>query len=422
VQRSGFTLIELLVAVTLLIMLLAGTSYIFDITVRAMDEATAINEMTTDSPHYCDLLRKDIRGIETRSFLILGYRQVPSIFSQAGPCYASHRMHELGRSQTFRCDWMEFYTNTEQTSVLDMNAVGQWARVFWGHGPRTGPATNWSTWCSAPATTPFATDWIVMRHQILLLGAAPSGPVEYTDTNDDNGRTACIEASNTWGAAYQLAIKSLYNGNFGWYGEFSGGSFLGNRPMTDRFNTSYMGFTEQTYWHDYIYQSEHNFGNGIFRLHAVPHCGTFMIQYAMPGDLRAGPGGTILWRDPDHGLPSPVASIAITNPGPYMGYSTAPAVLLSGGGGSGATATCSIAYGKVVSVMVTNAGSGYTSPPTVSFSPGGATAVAVVGYARTVFSPVTAWPVLLKVTMQVFDPKDRVDKGRTFTAVAPVAR
>jgi hypothetical protein len=157
-------------------------------------------------------------------------------------------------------------------------------------------------------------------------------------------------------------------------------------------------------------------------LHAVPHCGTFKIQYAMAGDLRAGAGGTVFWRDPNYGLPSPVASIAVKSAGPYCGYSTPPAVIISGGGGSGATASCSIAYGEVVSVVVTNGGSGYTSAPTVTFSPSGASAVAVVGCVRTVFSPVTAWPVLLKVTIQVFDPKDRLDSGRTFTTVVPVAR
>ena len=73
-RRGGFTLIELLVAVTLLIMLLAGTSYIFDTTVRAMDETMAINEMTADSPGFYDALRKDIRGIDEPGYLIeLGY-------------------------------------------------------------------------------------------------------------------------------------------------------------------------------------------------------------------------------------------------------------------------------------------------------------------------------------------------------------
>jgi hypothetical protein len=41
---------------------------------------------------------------------------------------------------------------------------------------------------------------------------------------------------------------------------------------------------------------------------------------------------------------------------------------------------------------------------------------------RQVFQFGDTWPVLLKVTTQVFDPKDRLDQGRTFIAIVPVAR
>ena len=62
-------------------------------------------------------------------------------------------------------------------------------------------------------------------------------------------------------------------------------------------------------------------------------------------------------------------------------FTSAPTVLISGGGGSGATATAQIgpAPGNgIASVVLTNAGSGYTSPPTVTISPSGATFQAVV--------------------------------------------
>jgi hypothetical protein len=45
-------------------------------------------------------------------------------------------------------------------------------------------------------------------------------------------------------------------------------------------------------------------------------------------------------------------------------------VSVTGGGGSGAAASATVVNGTVVSVAITNAGSGYTSPPTVSFSGG----------------------------------------------------
>jgi hypothetical protein len=50
------------------------------------------------------------------------------------------------------------------------------------------------------------------------------------------------------------------------------------------------------------------------------------------------------------------------------GYTTAPAVTISGGGGSGATATATISGGAVTSITVNTAGSGYTSTPTVTIA------------------------------------------------------
>lgn len=77
---------------------------------------------------------------------------------------------------------------------------------------------------------------------------------------------------------------------------------------------------------------------------------------------------------------SVVARIDVTAGG--SGYTSAPTVAITGGGGSSATATATISGGAVVSVTVTAAGSGFTSVPTVAFSGGagsGATATAVLG-------------------------------------------
>ncbi len=58
-----------------------------------------------------------------------------------------------------------------------------------------------------------------------------------------------------------------------------------------------------------------------------------------------------------------VASATVSAGG--SGYTAAPTVAITGGGGSGATATAGLA---VLSVAVTNGGSGYTSAPTVTFA------------------------------------------------------
>lgn len=81
-----------------------------------------------------------------------------------------------------------------------------------------------------------------------------------------------------------------------------------------------------------------------------------------------------------------IADVLPTSRG--SGYQTAPAVTVSGGGGSGALLTAGIDdSGQVVSVAILNAGSGYTSAPTITFStPSGgsaATGTAVLAYTVT---------------------------------------
>jgi len=80
-----------------------------------------------------------------------------------------------------------------------------------------------------------------------------------------------------------------------------------------------------------------------------------------------------------------VKTITVTNAG--SGYTTAPTVTISGGGGTGATATATVSGGKVTGITITSHGtlstSGpyYTSAPTVTITGGGgtgATAVATI--------------------------------------------
>ena len=87
-------------------------------------------------------------------------------------------------------------------------------------------------------------------------------------------------------------------------------------------------------------------------------------------------GGTLL----DEPLRAPtglgVASVTVTAPG--SGYIAPPAVLFSGGNGSGATAIAEIdiTTGTLTAIRVTSPGTGYTSAPTVVLRDGGGTAAA----------------------------------------------
>lgn len=74
-----------------------------------------------------------------------------------------------------------------------------------------------------------------------------------------------------------------------------------------------------------------------------------------------------------------ITGVTLSNQG--AGYSAAPAVSFTGGGGTGAMATAVLGTGanagKVVAINITNAGSGYTSAPTVVLTGGTPTTAAV---------------------------------------------
>lgn len=67
------------------------------------------------------------------------------------------------------------------------------------------------------------------------------------------------------------------------------------------------------------------------------------------------------------------------------GYTSPPAVTFSGGGGSGAVAEATVANGKVTGITIKKAGSGYTTAPTVGFTGGG-------GTGATAFSVIENFP------------------------------
>jgi hypothetical protein len=86
---------------------------------------------------------------------------------------------------------------------------------------------------------------------------------------------------------------------------------------------------------------------------------------AFSGGGGSGAAGTVQL------APTGVASVTIGAGG--TGYTTPPAVTFTGGGGSGAVGTAVLTANAVSSVTITSAGTGYTSAPTVGFTGGGGT-------------------------------------------------
>ncbi len=89
------------------------------------------------------------------------------------------------------------------------------------------------------------------------------------------------------------------------------------------------------------------------------------------GGLVVATGGEGYTSAPTVGFSLPTSINLVTACG--SGYSSAPVVTASGGGGSGASFTTTIANGQITSIYVLNVGTGYTSEPTINISGGGGT-------------------------------------------------
>lgn len=78
----------------------------------------------------------------------------------------------------------------------------------------------------------------------------------------------------------------------------------------------------------------------------------------------------------DNTAQTSVQRVVVTAGG--SGYTSAPALTFTGGGGTGAAGVAIVEGGAVVGVFITEPGSGYTSAPAVAFGGGGGTSAAAL--------------------------------------------
>lgn len=115
------------------------------------------------------------------------------------------------------------------------------------------------------------------------------------------------------------------------------------------------------------------------RLHQLKTAGTSLVWAVGLSDGRVIVAGEEVGIPPTVAALHGVSALNLTNAG--SGYTSAPTVAITGGGGTGATATAIVSAGAVTGFNITNPGSGYTSAPTVALTGGagtGAAATAVV--------------------------------------------
>lgn len=106
--------------------------------------------------------------------------------------------------------------------------------------------------------------------------------------------------------------------------------------------------------------------NGVFTWTTGSNCDAYFNWIINNGGVPS----FVLGRTPLWALDlTSVNKVNVTAGG--SGYTSPPTVSFSGGGGSGLTATANLTGAAVTSITITNPGTGYTSAPSVSFSGGG---------------------------------------------------
>ncbi|HKS27375.1 MAG TPA: hypothetical protein VJS44_06120 [Pyrinomonadaceae bacterium] len=140
-------------------------------------------------------------------------------------------------------------------------------------------------------------------------------------------------------------------------------------------------------------------GNTSSTLANPSRAGTYNLPDVLnPPQGTLGPAVTEEYED----MLNQVTSITVTSSG--TGYTSAPDVTISGGGGTGAVATAQVKNGAV-SITLTGGGTGYTSDPTVTISGGGGTGATAVARRGVVCMAIDIpTDVFTKVTPR-FEPK-----------------
>ncbi|EIY2761543.1 TPA: hypothetical protein MAA82_004088 [Klebsiella pneumoniae] len=105
-------------------------------------------------------------------------------------------------------------------------------------------------------------------------------------------------------------------------------------------------------------------------------------------------------------------SIAVTAGG--SGYTTAPTVTISGGGGTGALATATVSGGSVTKISVLYKGFGYTTAPTIAISGGG-------GSGATATGTVSSGGVIGQLQLGRCSFKDSSGDGKIYYGTATLA-
>ena len=156
------------------------------------------------------------------------------------------------------------------------------------------------------------------------------------------------EAGWTWKSGFGNAVQGMSIDPWGQNGQYGGGLLFSYGSVG-----SFDGTTGGLNWRWPSYPAVFSNGNPA----SVPTSSTVVITFDVTAKASASVSG------------GGVSGVSVSAGGGV--YTSAPSVVFTGGGGSGAAGTAVMLGGSVVGVTITNAGSNYSSAPAVSFAGGG---------------------------------------------------
>ena len=158
-------------------------------------------------------------------------------------------------------------------------------------------------------------------------------------------------------ALYAYVALMLYTNDVPWDSNTTVGS------MTEANFGNYQRVTGLT---PTAVQYDASTGNAVFNFGVQEFACTGGPANTLYGEALIGSNGGVTATGTASEVSGGVTSVLVTNGGTL--YESPPSITFSGGGGAGATATATLTNGVVTGVTVTNPGSGYGSAPAVTFS------------------------------------------------------
>lgn len=313
VRRAGFSLAELVVSIGILVLMLSLVGQVFHLTVKSTGQATALTEVTQSIRAFEQALRDDLSGVHRgrSALLIQGNTKAAYLTNDAQSAAGAEE------PPTVRTDLLLFYTSRKGNSYIQPDVTSNVQQVVYGHAdlgewiPQSGGAVNSYEFSPMSGTTGIsmygdpgsvaptpASKWHLGRRSTLMLPTpTPAWGVNMqTGSPDDLGFLLTGERDILGEVDYEgLVLRPFGEAPhfvpqiLGSLGAPGTGIMMHERSMLDATPPSMLLNAQQKFY-----------GMGH---HMLPACASFKVEWALDPRSSFVKGrldglGEMLWFDP----------------------------------------------------------------------------------------------------------------------------